>query len=113
MSLHASPLPARADASSVDEARPLPAPTRLVRAGGLAMATGAAAWAVGTLVYDLDPVTDDFSWVYKMSSLLFQLGLVDLRCVDLVGGALGVVHGHAVQVLGAEVVGRGLDLRGR
>src|SRR5829696_8136473 len=45
-----------------------------VSAGGLAMATGAAAWALGTLVYDLDPVTDDFPWVYKLSSLLFQLG---------------------------------------
>ena len=89
MSLHASPLPARTDAPSVDEPRPLPAPTRLVRAGGLAMATGAAAWAVGTLVYDLDPVTDDFSWVYKLSSLVFQLGLVALVGVQLRTRATG------------------------
>ena len=89
MSLHTSPLPARTDAPSVDEPRPPPGSRRLVRAGGLAMATGAAAWAVGTLVYDLDPVTDDFHWAYKLSSLLFQLGLVALVGVQLQTRATG------------------------
>jgi hypothetical protein len=61
----------------------------LVRAGGLAMAAGATAWAAGTLVYDLDPVTDDYSWVYKLSSLLFQMGLVALVAVQLRTRATG------------------------
>ncbi|SOD99022.1 hypothetical protein [Blastococcus haudaquaticus] len=87
MSLNATPAPARTDAPPPGTvAAP---PTTLVRAGGLAMAAGAAAWAAGTLVYDLDPVTDDFSWVYKLSSLLFQLGLVALVAVQLRTRATG------------------------
>ena len=89
MSLNASPAPARTDAPSTLGTPPRPAPTALVRAGGLAMAAGAAAWAAGTLVYDLDPVTDDYSWVYKLSSLLFQLGLVALVAVQLRTRATG------------------------
>lgn len=89
MSLHSSPLTARTDAPPVDEPRSLPAPRKVVRAGGLAMATGAASWALGTLVYDLDPVTDDFHWAYKLSSLLFQLGLVALVGVQLRTRATG------------------------
>ncbi|TFV88541.1 hypothetical protein [Blastococcus sp. CT_GayMR16] len=89
MSLHATPLPARTDVPSVEETPRRPATTRLVRAGGLAMATGAAAWALGTLAYDLDPVTEDFSWVYKLSSLLFQVGLVALVGVQLRTRATG------------------------
>jgi hypothetical protein len=89
MSLHTSPPSARTDAPSVDPTRPLPDPGRSVRAGGLAMTTGAAAWAVGTLAYDLDPVTDDFSWVYKLSTLVFQLGLVALVGVQLRTRATG------------------------
>lgn len=89
MSLHSSPLTARTDAPPVDEPQPLAAPRKLVRSGGLAMAIGAAAWAVGTLVYDLDPVTDDFHWAYKLSSLLFQLGLVALVGVQLRTRATG------------------------
>jgi hypothetical protein len=89
MSLRTNPLPARNDVPAVDPARPSVAPARVVRAGGVAMATGAASWAVGTLVYDLDPITDDYSWVYKLSSLLFQLGLVALVAVQLRTGATG------------------------
>jgi hypothetical protein len=89
MSLHPSPPPAPDVAPPVEETRFAPAPSRLVRAGGLAMAAGAAAWALGTLVYDLDPVTDDFHWVYKLSSLLFQLGLVALVAVQLTTRAIG------------------------
>ena len=89
MSLHTSPLSARTDVPTDDEPLYPPVPTRLVRAGGLAMAAGAASWAVGTLVYDLDPVTDDYSWVYKLSSLLFQLGLVALVGVQLRTRATG------------------------
>jgi hypothetical protein len=89
MSLHTNPLPARTDVPPVDRTRLPAAPSSAVRAGGLAVATGAASWAVGTLVYDLDPVTDDFSWVYKLSSLLFQLGLVALVGVQLRTRATG------------------------
>jgi len=83
MTLHTSPLPAQT------EQPPPSAPTRVVRAGGLAMAAGAAAWAAGTLAYDLDPVTDDFPWAYKLSSLVFQLGLVALVAVQLRTRATG------------------------
>ncbi|WP_324273330.1 hypothetical protein [Blastococcus brunescens] len=89
MTLNASPTPARTDAPPVPTLRPAPQPLRAVRLGGVAMVTGAAAWAVGTLVYDLDPVTDDYSWVYKLSSLLFQLGLVALVAVQLRTRATG------------------------
>lgn len=94
MSLNATPMPARTDAPSVappgvGPRAAAPGTLRAVRLGGVAMATGAAAWAVGTLVYDLDPGTDDFSWVYKLSSLLFQLGLVALVAVQLRTRATG------------------------
>lgn len=89
MSLRTNPLPARTDVPSVDPSRRPVTPTRVVRAGGLAMAIGAASWAVGTLVYELDPVTDDYSWVYKLTSLVFQVGLVALVAVQLRTAATG------------------------
>jgi hypothetical protein len=89
MSLRTNPSPARTDVPSTEATRRPTAPTQVVRAGGGAMAVGAASWAIGTLVYDLDPVTDDYSWVYKLSSLVFQLGLVALVAVQLRTGATG------------------------
>ena len=73
------------------------------------MATGAAAWAVGTLVYDLDPATDDFHWAYKLSSLLFQLGLVALVGVQLRTRATGTGR-LARRFLHAEHVMLGLAI---
>jgi hypothetical protein len=89
MTLHPSPPPAPDVASPDREVRLSAASATPVRAGGLVMAAGAAAWAVGTLVFDLDPVTDDFPWPYKLSSLLFLVGLVALVGVQLRTGATG------------------------
>jgi hypothetical protein len=83
MSLHTSPQPARTDAPSAHPTGPAPGSLALVRAGGLAMAVGAATWAAGIFFAELDPVTDDYSLAYKASSLVFQLGLVALVAVQL------------------------------
>jgi hypothetical protein len=82
MTVNASPAPARTD-TAASHAVPTSDPTRFVRLGGLAMAAGAAAWALGTvLTYDVDPVDGEYPLYYKASSLLFQLGLVALVAVQ-------------------------------
>ena len=88
MSVNTSPAPARTDTA----ATPAPPvdPTRSVRLGGIAMAAGAAAWALGTVLnYDIDPVDGEYPLAYKASSLLFQLGLVALVAVQLRTRATG------------------------
>ncbi len=89
MSLNASPSTARAVAPPAEETWTAPSPTTSVRLGGLAMATGAVAWALGTVVYELDPASDAFPLAYKASSLVFQLGLVALVAVQLRTRATG------------------------
>lgn len=89
MTINASPPSARTDTPAAP-APPVTEPARPVRLGGLAMAAGAAAWAVGTLLtYDVDPVDGEYSLAYKASSLLFQLGLVALVAVQLRTRATG------------------------
>ncbi|WP_116450349.1 hypothetical protein [Blastococcus litoris] len=88
MSINTSPPSARTDA------RPLPAAptagaTLPVRLGGAAMAAGAAAWAIGSmLTYDV-ATGEEYPLAYKASSLLFQLGLVALVSVQLRTRATG------------------------
>ncbi|SOC50095.1 hypothetical protein SAMN05660748_2834 [Blastococcus aggregatus] len=90
MTVSASPAPARTDTAAPHASMPTSDPTRFVRLGGLAMATGAAAWAIGTvLTYDIDPVDGEYPLYYKASSLLFQLGLVALVAVQKRTGATG------------------------
>ncbi|WP_029429957.1 hypothetical protein [Blastococcus sp. URHD0036] len=89
MSLETTQIPARTDVPPTRVPRSAPVPARLVRLAGLAVAAGAAAWAVGTVLFELDPVTDDFPVPYKVTSLLFQLGLVALVAVQLRTGATG------------------------
>src|SRR5688500_5953510 len=90
MSLNASTTSARTDPPPVAAARSAPAPARPVRRCGLAMAAGAAAWALGSvLTYDVDPASDAYPFAYKASSLLFQLGLVALVAVQLRTRATG------------------------
>ena len=108
MSVNTSPVPARTDATLA------PAPpadrTRIVRLGGLAMAAGAAAWALGTvLTYDVDPVDGEYPLAYKASSLLFQLGLVALVAVQLRTQATGTGR-FARRFLHAEHVMLGLAI---
>ncbi|MDT0277988.1 hypothetical protein [Blastococcus goldschmidtiae] len=89
MTINTSPPPARTD-TVVASAPSATDPTLLVRLGGLAMAAGAAAWALGTvLTYDIDPVAGEYPLAYKASSLLFQLGLVALVAVQLRTQATG------------------------
>ncbi|SDE65159.1 hypothetical protein SAMN05660485_01421 [Blastococcus fimeti] len=83
MTVNASPAPARTDTAASPATVPTSDPTRFVRLGGLAMAAGAAAWALGTvLTYDVDPADGEYPLYYKASSLLFQLGLVALVAVQ-------------------------------
>jgi len=90
MSLNASPPSARTDAPPVAPAPSAPASPTSVRLGGIAMAAGAVAWAIGSvLTYDVDPASDDYPFAYKASSLLFQLGLVALVAVQLRTRATG------------------------
>ncbi|TYP90620.1 hypothetical protein [Blastococcus xanthinilyticus] len=90
MTLNASPPPARTDAPAAPAARPAADPFRSIRLGGLATAAGAAAWALGTvLTYDVDPAVGQYPVAYKVSSLLFQLGLVALVSVQLRTRATG------------------------
>ena len=108
MSVNTSPAPARTDTA----AAPAPPvdPTRSVRLGGMAMAAGAAAWALGTvLAYDIDPVDGEYPLAYKASSLLFQLGLVALVAVQLRTQATGTGR-LARRFLHAEHVMLGLAI---
>jgi hypothetical protein len=88
MSLHTTPPPARTDAPSAQPVAPKDAHA-LVRAAGVALAAGAASWAAGIFLSELDPVTDDYSVTYKVTTLLFQLGLVALVGVQLRTRATG------------------------
>jgi hypothetical protein len=90
MSLNASPTSAPTGTPPAAPVPPSPGSARSVRLGGLAMAAGAAAWAVGSvLTYDVDPAGDEYPFAYKASSLLFQLGLVALVAVQLRTRATG------------------------
>ncbi len=89
MSLHTSPQYARNDAAPEEVAAPPDGTRALVRAAGAAVALGTASWAAGIFVFHLDPATGDYSWVYKLSSLLFQVGLVALVAVQLRTRATG------------------------
>jgi hypothetical protein len=109
MSVNTSPPSARTD---THPAAPVPSSdlTRTVRFGGIAMAAGAAAWALGTaLTYDVDPVDGEYPLAYKASSLLFQLGLVALVTVQLRTRATGTGR-LARRFLHAEHVMLGLSI---
>jgi hypothetical protein len=89
MSLHTSPQPARTDAPPAGGTVPPDGTPTLVRAAGLAVAIGTASWVAGIFLSELDPATDDFPWTYKLTTLLFQLGLVALVAVQLRTRATG------------------------
>ncbi|TKJ21688.1 hypothetical protein [Blastococcus sp. CCUG 61487] len=109
MSVNTSPPFARTDTQPAEPA-PSPDLTRTVRFGGIAMAVGAAAWAIGSaLTYDVDPAVGDYPLAYKASSLLFQLGLVALIGVQLRTRATGTGR-LARRLLHAEHVLLGLAI---
>lgn len=110
MTVNASPAPARTDTAASHASVSTSDPTRFVRLGGLAMAAGAAAWALGTvLTYDVDPVDGEYPLYYKASSLLFQLGLVALVAVQKRTRAIGTGR-LARRFLHAEHVMLGLAI---
>ncbi|MGY1754764.1 hypothetical protein [Blastococcus sp. SYSU D01042] len=108
MSVNTSPPTARTDTAAA-HATAAADPLRPIRLGGLAMAAGAASWAVGSmLTHDVDPA-GEYPLYYKASSLLFQLGLVALVSVQLRTRATGTGR-LARRLLHAEHVLLGLAI---
>jgi hypothetical protein len=89
MSLTSTPATARTDVAA-PRTTGAPVSTRLARRVGLAVAGGSAAWAAGMLAFTNTPPAGTVQhFVYEVSSLLFQLGLVALVTLQLRTRATG------------------------
>jgi hypothetical protein len=89
MSLTTTPATARTDVAA-PRTTGAPVSTRLARRVGLAVAGGSAAWAAGMLAFTNTPPAGTVQhFVYEVSSLLFQLGLVALVTLQLRTRATG------------------------
>ena len=89
MSLTTTPATARTDVAA-PRTTGTPVSTRLARRVGLAVAGGSAAWAAGMLAFTNTPPAGTVQhFVYEVSSLLFQLGLVGLVALQLRTRATG------------------------
>jgi hypothetical protein len=89
MSLTTTPATARTDVAAPRTAG-TPVSTRLARRIGLAVAGGSAAWAAGMLAFTNTPPAGTVQhFVYEVTSLLFQLGLVALVTLQLRTRATG------------------------
>ena len=90
MSLSTTPATARTDVAAT---RTTPAPaatTRLARRVGCAVAGGSAAWAAGMLAFtNTPPAGTTGHYIYEVTALLFQLGLVGLVTLQLRTAATG------------------------
>jgi hypothetical protein len=90
MSLSTAPATARTD---VTAPRTTPAPTastRFARRAGIAVATGSVAWAAGMAAFTNTPTAGTWQhYVYEVTALVFQLGLVALVTLQLRTGATG------------------------
>lgn len=114
MSLHTSPQPARTDAPSGGGIPARDGTASLVRTAGAALSAGTASWAAGIFLFELDPATDDFPFAYKLTTLLFQVGLVALVALQLRTRATGtgrLARGflHAEHVLLALAIASSLQ----
>jgi hypothetical protein len=91
MSLTTTPAPARTDLGTGTGATTgRRATTRLARRVGIAVITGSAAWAAGMLAFTNTPAAGTWQhFVYEVSALLFQLGLVALVTLQLRTRATG------------------------
>ncbi|MGY1771177.1 hypothetical protein [Blastococcus sp. SYSU D00813] len=89
MTLSTTPVPARTDTGRPAGGPPPRVTARGVRAAGVAVATGSAAWAGCILAFGLGDTEGAGLVVYGISGLLFQLGLVALVAVQLRTGATG------------------------
>ena len=89
MSLSTTPAPARTDVAA-PRTTGTPVSTRLARRVGIAVAGGSAAWAAGMLAFTNTPPAGTVGhFVYEVSALLFQLGLVALVTLQLRTRATG------------------------
>jgi hypothetical protein len=90
MSLSTTPATARTDVPAPRPTSTTPAATRLARRVGFAVAGGSAAWAAGMLAFTNTPAAGTWQhFVYEISALLFQLGLVALVALQLKTAATG------------------------
>lgn len=90
MSLSTTPAPARTDVAAPRTAPVSGVSTRHARRVGVAVAGGSAAWAAGMLAFTNTPPAGTVQhFVYEISALLFQLGLVALVTLQLRTRATG------------------------
>jgi hypothetical protein len=91
MSLTTTPAPVRTDlgpatGTTTDQW----ATVRLARRAGIAVATGSVAWAAGMAAFTNTPTAGTWQhYVYEVTALVFQLGLVALVTLQLRTGATG------------------------
>ena len=91
MSLTTTPAPARTDLGTATGATTdRRASVRLASRAGFAVATGSAAWAAGMAAFTNTPTAGTWQhYVYEVTALVFQLGLVALVTLQLRTGATG------------------------
>ena len=91
MSLTTTPAPARTDlGTATGTTTDQRATVRLARRAGIAVATGSAAWAAGMAAFTNTPTAGTWQhYVYEVTALVFQLGLVALVTLQLRTGATG------------------------
>jgi len=91
MSLTTTPASARTDLGTTTAATTdRRATVRLARRAGIAVATGSAAWAAGMAAFTNTPTAGTWQhYVYEVTALTFQLGLVALVTLQLRTGATG------------------------
>ena len=89
MSLSTTPATARTDVAA-PRTTPAPVSTRLARRVGLGVTGGSAAWAAGMLAFtNTPPAGTTGHYIYEVSALLFQLGLVALVTLQRKTAATG------------------------
>jgi len=91
MSLTTTPASARTDLGTTTAATTdRRATVRLARRAGIAVATGSVAWAAGMAAFTNTPTAGTWQhYVYEVTALVFQLGLVALVTLQLRTGATG------------------------
>ena len=90
MSLSTTPAPARTDVAAPLSSPATGVSTRFARRVGIAVATGSAAWAAGMTAFTNTPTAGTWQhYVYEVTALTFQLGLVALVTLQLRTGATG------------------------
>jgi hypothetical protein len=91
MSLTTTPAPARTDlGTATGVSTDQRATVRRARRAGIAVATGSAAWAAGMAAFTNTPTAGTWQhYVYEVTALIFQLGLVALVTLQLRTGATG------------------------